>query len=83
MPAFGQVDLRQGRLYTGLAEGGFVLGAVGIVSGIVLLATSGPPKPKPSSAFVGAPARRPGSAPLDLGAGRFDWRAQPRREVLI
>ncbi len=45
----------KGRLYTGLAEGGFVLGAVGIVTGIVLLATSGPPKPKPSSAFVGAP----------------------------
>ena len=43
----------KGRLYTGLAEGGFILGAVGIVSGIVLLATSGPPKP--SSAFVGAP----------------------------
>jgi hypothetical protein len=45
----------KGRLYTGLAEGGFVLGAVGIVTGIVLLATSGPPKPAPSSAFVGAP----------------------------
>ena len=45
----------KGRLFSGLAEGGFVVGAVGIVTGIVLLATSGPPKPapKPVDAFLG------------------------------
>jgi hypothetical protein len=54
-PSSAKATVDKGRLYTGLAEGGFVLGAVGIVTGIVLLATSGAPKPPPSSAFVGAP----------------------------
>lgn len=54
-PSSAQSIYDKGRLYTGLAEGGFILGAVGIVTGVVLLATSGPPKPKASSAFLGAP----------------------------
>jgi hypothetical protein len=54
-PPSAQTTADKGRLFTGLAEGAFVLGAAGLVTGIVLLATSGPPKPKPSSAFVGAP----------------------------
>ena len=54
-PPSAQSTADKGRLFTGLAEGGFVLGAAGIVTGVVLLATGGPPKPKPSSAFLGAP----------------------------
>lgn len=54
-PPSAQATADKGRLFTGLAEGAFIVGAAGIVTGIVLLATSGPPKPKPSSAFVGAP----------------------------
>jgi len=53
-PPSAQATADKGRLFTGLSEGGFVLGAVGIVTGIVLLATSGPPKPPPSAAFLGA-----------------------------
>lgn len=37
----------KGKLYTGLAEVTFGVGAIGVVTGIVLLATSGPAKPKP------------------------------------
>lgn len=78
-PPSAQSIADKGRLYTGLAEGGFILGAVGIVSGIVLLATSG--APKPSSAFLGAPpdtrgvrllTSAPGASIGGLGlAGRF------------
>jgi hypothetical protein len=54
-PPSAQSTADKGRLFTGLAEGGFVLGAVGLVTGIVLLATSGAPKPAPkaSDAFLG------------------------------
>lgn len=54
-PPSAQSTADKGRLFTGLSEGGFVLGAVGLVTGIVLLATSGAPKPppKPSDAFLG------------------------------
>ncbi len=54
-PPSAQSTADKGRLFTGLAEGAFVVGAAGIVTGIVLLATGGPPKPKPTSAFLGAP----------------------------
>jgi hypothetical protein len=54
-PPSAQSTADKGRLFTGLAEGSFVVGAVGVVTGIVLLATGGPPRPKPSSAFLGAP----------------------------
>ncbi|MEP7120778.1 MAG: hypothetical protein ABJE95_07710 [Byssovorax sp.] len=55
-PPSAQPSADKGRLFTGLAEGAFLVGAAGIVTGVVLLATGGPPKPKPApaAAFLGA-----------------------------
>lgn len=56
----------KGKLYTGLAEASFVVGAAGVVTGIVLLVTSGPsaaPKHTPYSSAL----RGPGVAgPVEL-----------------
>jgi hypothetical protein len=46
-PPSAQPIADKGRLYTGLAEVGVIVGVVGLATGIALLATSGPPK-KPS-----------------------------------
>ena len=54
-PPSAQPTADKGRLFTGLAEGAFVVGAAGLVTGIVMLATGGPAKPKPAAAFVGLP----------------------------
>ena len=80
-PPSAQPTADKGRLFTGLAEGAFVLGAVGIATGIVLLATNGPAKPKSSAAFLGAPpdgrgvrvlTSAPGATAFGLSfAGRF------------
>jgi hypothetical protein len=47
-PRSAEPIVEKGKLYTGLAEASFVVGAAGLVTGIVLLATSGPPAPKPA-----------------------------------
>lgn len=80
-PPSAQPTADKGRLFTGLAEGSFILGAAGLVTGIVMLATSGPAKPKPSSAFLGAPpdgrgvrvlTSAPGASAFGLSlAGKF------------
>jgi hypothetical protein len=54
-PPSAQPTADKGRLFTGLADASFVVGAAGLVTGIVMLATSGPAKPKATSAFLGAP----------------------------
>ncbi len=51
-PPSAQQTADKGRLFTGLAEVSFVVGAAGLVTGIVVLATSGPAKPKPTSALL-------------------------------
>jgi hypothetical protein len=38
----------KGKLYTGLAEATLAIGVIGVATGIVLIATSGPSKPAPS-----------------------------------
>jgi hypothetical protein len=45
-PRSAEPIAEKGRLYTGLAEASFVVGGVGLITGIVLLATSGPSEPK-------------------------------------
>ncbi len=68
-PPSAQPTGDKGRLFTGLAEGAFVVGVVGIATGIVLLATGGPPKAKPPSAFVGAPPEARGVRLLTSAPG--------------
>ena len=84
-PPSAKPSADNGRLFTGLAEGAFLVGAAGIVTGVVILATGGSPKPKPAAtsgaAFLSAPPSARGvhlltSAPgASMGglslAGRF------------
>jgi hypothetical protein len=63
----------KGRLYTGIAEGALGVGIVGIVTGVILLATHGSGKPTPSTGqavrFIGA---APGASSGGLSVvGRF------------
>jgi hypothetical protein len=67
-PPSAQATADKGRLFTGLAEGGFALGAVGLVTGIVLLATSGAPKPPPPSAAFLGPRPDPRGVHLEISA---------------
>lgn len=58
-PPSAKATADQGRLYTGIAEGAWGAGAVSLVTGIILIATSGSKKSEPektatSVKFIGA-----------------------------
>lgn len=61
----------QGKLYTGLAEATFAVGVVGVITGVVLLATSGPSAPPKAAQRLGpsrAASRRVEILPASIGA---------------
>lgn len=58
-PPSAQTTYDKGRLFTGIAEGAVGIGAASLVTGVILLATSGSKKPAPektatSVKFIGA-----------------------------
>ena len=58
-PPSAKATFDQGRLYTGIAEGAAGVGVASLVTGVILLATSGSKKPAPEKAatsvqFIGA-----------------------------
>lgn len=58
-PPSAKATADKGRLYTGIAEAAWGVGAASLVTGIILIATSGPKKPAPEKAatsiqFIGA-----------------------------
>ena len=80
-PASAQATSDQGRLYTGLAEGAWGLGGAAIITGVILLATSGGKAKAPEASALAVPGtegrvRWIGAAPgADAGgvslSGRF------------
>lgn len=58
-PPSAKVTFDEGRLFTGLAEGAVGVGAASLVTGVILIATSGSKKPAPEQTattvrFIGA-----------------------------
>lgn len=62
-PASAQETSDQGKLYTGLAEGAWGLGGAAIITGVILLATSGGKAKEPDASALSVPGTK----------GRVQW----------